>query len=56
MENQTLENLFNKALENYKQGNLKLAEKICQQILERDTENWHSLNSLGVIASLEWQT
>ncbi|NEP39323.1 MAG: tetratricopeptide repeat protein, partial [Okeania sp. SIO2H7] len=55
MENQTLENLFNSAVKNYQKGNLKLAKKICHQILERDTENWQLLNLLGVIAGLEGQ-
>ncbi|NET14381.1 MAG: tetratricopeptide repeat protein, partial [Okeania sp. SIO1H6] len=55
MENQTLENIFNSAVNNYQKGNLKLAKKICHQILERDTENWQLLNLLGVIAGLEGQ-
>ncbi|MGD1704868.1 tetratricopeptide repeat protein, partial [Dapis sp. BLCC M229] len=49
------ENLFNSAVKNYQKGNLKLAKKICHQILERDTENWRLLHLLGVITGLEGQ-
>ena len=55
MENKTSENLFNSAKKNYQKGNLKLVEKICHEILERDRENSWSLNLLGVIAGLEGQ-
>ena len=53
MENQTSENLFNSAVNNYQKGNLKLAANICHKILEKERENSRTLHLLAVIASLE---
>ncbi|MGK7922173.1 MAG: tetratricopeptide repeat protein [Trichodesmium sp.] len=55
MENQTSENLFKSAVKNYQKGNLKLAAKICQNILETDRKNLRPLHLLGVISGLEGQ-